>query len=290
MLDWFTAHLHDDVKKLIVQDLGHCLLFHGGGVTGCVQPNDTHVHEPLSKEFKRLEQVDVCAQRRLDKSKIPRRSRQKVYDDCHLAWGAIDHDYVGPKSHLQDGWTLPLDGSRDHEIYHDLQPIWDALNMGSVRKKLIDEINRDVDSGIYTEWSQWPELLEDFPPHSTMREGQEGHRDRANPDDDDEDGDNGSEDGSDAGEESEEEDDSDSEEGSEEEDDDDGNDGPGDGGAAVGAEDAAAPASASGSASASGLGSGVGELGADVADTEIQASVPAVSCKLTYVSCIRTYA
>ena len=136
MLDWFSAHLHEDVKRLIVEDKGHCLLFHGGGVTGILQPNDTHVHEPLSKEFKRLEQNDVLEQRNLQPGKIPRRTRQKVYDDCHLAWASIDHDYVGPKSHLQDGWTLPLDGSKDDEIYHDLEPIWNspALDMFEVRK------------------------------------------------------------------------------------------------------------------------------------------------------------
>ena len=139
MLDWFSAHLHEDVRQLIVEEKGHCLLFHGGGVTGILQPNDTHVHEPLSKEFKRLEQRDVSQQRRLNNGKIPRRTRQKVYDDCHLAWDSIDHDYVGPKSHLQDGWTLPLDGSRDDEIYHDLEPIWNspALDMSTVRQELI---------------------------------------------------------------------------------------------------------------------------------------------------------
>ena len=72
MLDWFSAHLHEDVRRLIVEEKGHCLLFHGGGVTGILQPNDTHVHEPLSKEIKRLEQINVCEQRRLQPGKIPR--------------------------------------------------------------------------------------------------------------------------------------------------------------------------------------------------------------------------
>ena len=291
-----------------MEEKGHCLLFHGGGVTGILQPNDTHVHEPLSKEIKRLEQIDVCEQRRLQPGKIPRRTRQKVYDDCHLAWDSIDHDYVGPKSHLQDGWTLPLDGSQDDEIYHDLEPIWNspALDMFTVRDKLAKEVNRDIDDGIYTDWSQWPELLEEFPPHSSMVEGQEGHghRDRADgeggggdddadPDDDD-DGEAGSDDddsdgpggGEDAGEGEEVDDD---EEGSDDEDLDDGDDGvdeeeadedfdDGAAGSEAGAADAAAAAPSSGAAppaapaSAPGLGSGVvePELEADVGDTEIK--------------------
>ena len=299
MLDWFSAHLHEDVRQLIVEEKGHCLLFHGGGVTGILQPNDTHVHEPLSKEFKRLEQRDVGKQRRLNNGKIPRRTRQKVYDDCHLAWDSIDHDYVGPKSHLQDGWTLPLDGSRDDEIYHDLEPIWNspALDMFSVRQQLKDEINKDIDDRIYTDWSQWPELLEEFPPHSAMVEGQEGHRDRANGDDadgddeadgDDDDGEAGPDDdddsdgaggGGEGGEEGEEEDD--------EEDDEDPDDGADDGAA-----DAAAAAPSSGAAPPAApasappvLGSGVvePELEADVGDTEIKVRMYVRTYVRTYV-------
>ena len=290
MLDWFSAHLHEEVRKLIVEEKGHSLLYHGGGVTGILQPNDTHVHEPLSKEFKRLEQADVSAQRKLQRGKIPRRTRQKVYDDCHLAWDTIDHDYVGPKSHKQDGWTLPLDGTQDDDIYHDLAPLWHspALDMDTVRKKLIAEVNRDVDNEVYTDWSQWPELLEEFPPHVAMHEGQEGHRDRCNGDedgnlsedegDDDDDpgggGAGGDCSGDDAGTDSDEEE-GDSEDGDEDDGEDhDGDDPTGAAGSEAGAAEAAA--SSSGAALAPGLGSGVvgSEPIADVADTEFQAFVP----------------
>ena len=303
MLDWFSAHLHEDVRQLIVEEKGHCLLFHGGGVTGVLQPNDTHVHEPLSKEFKRLEQRDVSHQRRLNNGKIPRRTRQKVYDDCHLAWDSIDHDYVGPKSHLQDGWTLPLDGSRDDEIYHDLEPIWNspALDMFTARQKLIDEVNQDITDKIYTDWSQWPELLEEFPPHSAMVEGQEGHRDRANGDDadgddeadgDDDDGEAGpydddDSDGAGGGDEGGEEGEEEEEEEEEEEDDEDPDEGADDGGA-----DAAAAAPSSGAAPPAApaapppvLGSGVvgPELEADVRDTEIKVRMYVRTYVRTYV-------
>ena len=101
--------------------------------------------------------------------------------------------------------------------------------MFTARQKLIDEVNQDITDRIYTDWSQWPELLEEFPPHSAMVEGQEGHRDRANGDDadgddeadgDDDDGEAGPDDdddsdgaggGDEGGEEGEEEDGDDSE-------------------------------------------------------------------------------
>ena len=140
------------------------------------------------------------------------------------------------------------------------------------QEKLILEVNRDIDAGIYTSWSQWPELLEDFPPHSTMLEGQEGHRDRANgdEDEDEDDDDGGDEDGgpgppSGFGDEEDEEEDS-------EEEDADANDDDADSGVGLFGE-APLPSSSPAAASTAGPGSGVGESEptADIADTEVKA-------------------
>ena len=40
MLDWFSAHLSPEVAELVARK-GHVLLFHGGGVTGIEQVNET---------------------------------------------------------------------------------------------------------------------------------------------------------------------------------------------------------------------------------------------------------
>ena len=40
MLDWFSAHLSEEVQALI-RAKGHVLLFHGGGTTGIEQINAT---------------------------------------------------------------------------------------------------------------------------------------------------------------------------------------------------------------------------------------------------------
>ena len=39
MLDWYSAHLSDEVEET-VHEKGHVLLHHGGGVTGLEQVND----------------------------------------------------------------------------------------------------------------------------------------------------------------------------------------------------------------------------------------------------------
>ena len=102
-VDWFSAHLSDEVWNLVVETKGHMLAYHGGGVTGILQANDTHIHEPLSKQFKKLEMEDVTRQRRLDRRKIPRRTRLAAYVGSRglagvTAAGSSWPGYVGRQS------------------------------------------------------------------------------------------------------------------------------------------------------------------------------------------------
>ena len=102
-VDWFSAHLSDEVWELVVETKGHMLAYHGGGVTGILQANDTHIHEPLSKHFKKLEMEDVTRQRRLDRRKIPRRTRLAAYVGSRglagvTAAGSSWPGYVGRQS------------------------------------------------------------------------------------------------------------------------------------------------------------------------------------------------
>ena len=193
-LDWFSAHLSPEVWELVVEEKGHMLMFHGGGTTGVMQSNDTHIHEPLSKLFKKWEMDDVVRQRRQNPRKIPRRTRQAVYNDCDAAWELLDHNYLGPKAQKQTGMTLDLEGAEDDDIYHDLKPLWfsTALDMPSARAKCIQEVTDEFMSGRITSFSQWPEILEQYPAHPPTREGQECLPTRYGDDDDDND-DDGSE-------------------------------------------------------------------------------------------------
>ena len=38
----------------LIESRGHVLLLHGGGATGCVLINDTHLHQASRREFERL--------------------------------------------------------------------------------------------------------------------------------------------------------------------------------------------------------------------------------------------
>lgn len=55
MLEWFAAHLCPELQELIAE-MGHVVVYHGGGVTGLEQVNDTHLHALLQR---RLEQLEV---------------------------------------------------------------------------------------------------------------------------------------------------------------------------------------------------------------------------------------
>ena len=52
-LDWHASHMYPSIAKLI-ESRGHVLQLHAAGTTGCVQVNDTHLHQTFRKEFERL--------------------------------------------------------------------------------------------------------------------------------------------------------------------------------------------------------------------------------------------
>ena len=56
-----------------------------------------------------------------------------LIDDVTQIWNGFDH-LKGVRGHVQVGCTLPLDGSQDHLIYHDLKPFWGELQMDDIRK------------------------------------------------------------------------------------------------------------------------------------------------------------
>ena len=68
--------------------------------------------------------IDIQRQRHMYPKKIPRRTRQKVYNDCDDAWSLLDHNTLGPMAHRQTGMTADLEGKDDDDIYRDLKPLF----------------------------------------------------------------------------------------------------------------------------------------------------------------------
>jgi len=59
MLDWYVAHLSDEVAE-VVRRKGHVLLFHGGGVTGLEQINVSRPSVVLCCFDSRLGEFALC--------------------------------------------------------------------------------------------------------------------------------------------------------------------------------------------------------------------------------------
>ena len=52
-MDSHASHMDASFVELI-ESRGHVVLLHGGGLTGCVQINDTHMHQSVREEYERL--------------------------------------------------------------------------------------------------------------------------------------------------------------------------------------------------------------------------------------------
>ena len=189
-LDWFSAHLADEVRDYIVEE-GHVPLYIPGGATPWVATLDTHAHAPYQREYLSAEEADNLAQM-LAGAAMPACDRQTVLTRASDTWGLVDHDKLGETAWIHDGVLLPLDGSGDHNLRHQCEPFWRELGMSAVRDRILASIDVSIRHGDLTRWSQWPELLEPYDNHPGQVEGEETGRERiGDPSDDEDDGEDG---------------------------------------------------------------------------------------------------
>ena len=77
VLDDYSVHISDDVKEAFLAR-GHILVVIGGGITGDIQVNDTHIHHHLKKEYREHEAQLMFDQLKADPTKIPSPSRGEM--------------------------------------------------------------------------------------------------------------------------------------------------------------------------------------------------------------------
>ena len=166
------------------------MIFHGGGVTGLEQVNDTHLHAQVQRTMEQLETRVQYDQRRQNPGHVPKLSRQDVIDVVREMWLSIDHDSVSRTGYLQTGPTLPPDQGVE-ALYKDLQPFWDRVNGDAIRQHAIDSVTQMWNDGVITGWHDAETLIEDHVPHPQAEEGLEAvdYNVTDNEDADDDDGD-----------------------------------------------------------------------------------------------------
>ena len=185
-LDWFAAHLDDDVQDLI-RSKGHVPVYIPGGATPWVATLDTHAHADYQNQYLAAEEADNIAQL-LRGASLPECTRQVVLDRAASAWTLVSHERISEVAWLHDGITLPMDGSKDHLLRHQCLPFWYELDMPAARQRIAAGIDMGIRTGELTSWDQYPELLEAYDDHAPLVEGEETGRERlGDPDDDDED-------------------------------------------------------------------------------------------------------
>ena len=170
LLDWFAPHLDASIDELI-HAAGHAILRIGGHLTGLVQVEDTHAHAPYSKYYKRQETEDAYEQLQVRPDKLPSTSRQTVMDRALLAWSQVDHTSCS-HGFVANGIANALDGSEDAELSEDIAGFWQELKMSEVREGLRAEVEGAVRGGL-SHFADYHRILEPYPTHAAMLEGQE---------------------------------------------------------------------------------------------------------------------
>ena len=113
MLDDYSVHLMPEVRKAL-WDQGYILLIIGGGITGFVQFNDTHLHKQLKNEYRKKESALMLKKLMKDPQKVPSPDRSEMMSSLVESEKAIalDTNVV-----FKSVWvTHSLDGSENYLV------------------------------------------------------------------------------------------------------------------------------------------------------------------------------
>ena len=93
VLDDYVVHLMPEVRKLL-WERGYVLIIIGGGITGYIQENDTHVHRALKREYRDLEAELMLSMLQKNNAKIPSQSRDNMMKMIATAWNKLNVDHT----------------------------------------------------------------------------------------------------------------------------------------------------------------------------------------------------
>ena len=220
ILDWFSGHLTEEVAAK-VKELGHVLLFHGGGTTPFTQINDTHLHALLASALLKIENI-FAKQLREDmmadgNKKTPSKKHEDIVHVVQNTWENLDHFKIQEMGYRQTGPTMSLhEPVAPEDVFKDLLKVLEAVYpvgaaeddpIGRLRSDALKYVKEGYENGWWTTWDDHYKLIEE---HDSEDEGLEegleafgalpygdGYDDDEAPQDDldDDDGDHGDGDG-----------------------------------------------------------------------------------------------
>ena len=134
VLDNYAVHMPEIRKALWAR--GYVLVLIGGGITGFIQQNDTHIHRPLKYEYRNNECTVMIVKLQMDKTKVPSPTRDEMMAMLAHAWNALTVDCAAAFKNLFV--TNAFDGSEDHLIWDKIFHLVGA-DMISFRNQLLDQ-------------------------------------------------------------------------------------------------------------------------------------------------------
>ena len=117
VLDDYSVHITSEVRQALLAR-GYILVCIGGGITGDIQVNDTHVHHMLKKEYRERESALMLKQLTENPQKVPNASRDDMMNMLASSWEALK---VDPVLALKNNFILnKLDCTEDDLVYNKL--------------------------------------------------------------------------------------------------------------------------------------------------------------------------
>ena len=176
MCDAYAPHFNEAIAKLAWQHR-YVVIMIGGGATGVVQVNDTHLHGPLSKEYMSLEMAEAFAKLQADPDGCPGRTREQCITDLVILWRRAGLHLRASEGFKQNMLTSALTGSEDHLASSEVAAFWEQLKMSPHRSRIVDEVCSEYEAG-RAEWDYEivQAKIERFPVRGhldTYAEGQE---------------------------------------------------------------------------------------------------------------------
>ena len=81
-----------EVRKKL-WEMGYILILMGGGITGFIQINDTHLHRSLKGNYCEEETALMLGKLMADRTKVPISSRDNMIKMLVTAWDKIEIDF-----------------------------------------------------------------------------------------------------------------------------------------------------------------------------------------------------
>ena len=113
VLDDYSVHITSEVRQALLAR-GYILVCIGGGITGNIHVNNTHVHHMLKKEYREREAALMLKQLTENPQKVPNPTRDDMMTMPTHSWEALKVDPV--LEFKKNNILNKLDGTEDYLV------------------------------------------------------------------------------------------------------------------------------------------------------------------------------